>query len=357
MANRRPSKGSTTPSLPSKGSTTPSVPTLKIVISDERQWPSLQQAFNAPSSRRRSRSAKTTVRSRAKSQPPIFRAATDGNLPARMSALTISTDVNDATNSAAPSMSSGPIFTPRVIPEKKPARARVSFGEDMVVATNSPIQEVPVQSMPASSCWSARGSGADENARHAIAPPDDEPEEPANAHAEDTGGTADQQDETSKCTEGDTGSEKTRAVQADQTLAQASKGGGSQAASSARQPSPAKEEGQKAPRHSSVGSRVSDATHAHFVDWLEERPASLRMGILSGMGWEYPLSCSEKRELIMLDLAGETMTQRETIEEKEMTIEQLLHQRRRMQENMATVNGARNSSSSNGPAACTAGGA
>lgn len=46
-----------------------------------------------------------------------------------------------------------------------------------------------------------------------------------------------------------------------------------------------------------------------------------RMGASAGLGWEFPLSSQEKRELVMLNLAGETMTQRKCIEKQEERIE------------------------------------
>jgi len=54
---------------------------------------------------------------------------------------------------------------------------------------------------------------------------------------------------------------------------------------------------------------------AHFADWLEDRPSMWRIGASAGMGWEFPLSSQEKRELLMLNLAGETMAQRQQIAE------------------------------------------
>lgn len=55
---------------------------------------------------------------------------------------------------------------------------------------------------------------------------------------------------------------------------------------------------------------------AKFIEWLEERPAMLRMGAAKGLGWEFPLSSEEKKELVMLSLAGETLAQRDHIEKQ-----------------------------------------
>eukprot|EP00405_Crypthecodinium_cohnii_P009908 CAMPEP_0206428286 /NCGR_PEP_ID=MMETSP0324_2-20121206/5561_1 /ASSEMBLY_ACC=CAM_ASM_000836 /TAXON_ID=2866 /ORGANISM="Crypthecodinium cohnii, Strain Seligo" /LENGTH=426 /DNA_ID=CAMNT_0053893759 /DNA_START=145 /DNA_END=1425 /DNA_ORIENTATION=- len=54
-----------------------------------------------------------------------------------------------------------------------------------------------------------------------------------------------------------------------------------------------------------------------FLEWLEERPAMLRIGAFSGKGWDNPLSNFDKRELVILNLASENLAQRDRILELE----------------------------------------
>lgn len=61
----------------------------------------------------------------------------------------------------------------------------------------------------------------------------------------------------------------------------------------------------------------------NFADWLDSRPAMLRLGTQSGMGWEFPLSRSEKRELLVLNLAAENRVQSMQLEIQNEHIEQL----------------------------------
>lgn len=48
-----------------------------------------------------------------------------------------------------------------------------------------------------------------------------------------------------------------------------------------------------------------------------------RIGASRGLGWEFPLSSAEKREFVMLSLAGESMAQREQLARQEEIIEML----------------------------------
>jgi len=73
----------------------------------------------------------------------------------------------------------------------------------------------------------------------------------------------------------------------------------------------------------SPASKKTARFDSEFVEWLQERPAMFRIGHSSGLGWEFPLSNHEKRELVMLNLAGETLAQREQIEKQTEVIEML----------------------------------
>jgi len=79
------------------------------------------------------------------------------------------------------------------------------------------------------------------------------------------------------------------------------------------------------PSSTQRGTPASSAMNRslRFADWLEERPYMWRIGASAGMGWEFPLSSAEKRELVMLSLAGETMSLRDQIARQEEIIEML----------------------------------
>lgn len=73
-----------------------------------------------------------------------------------------------------------------------------------------------------------------------------------------------------------------------------------------------------ASRRSSTGSR---GIEPQFVEWLEERPAMFRLGSAAGLGWEFPLSRAEKAELVMLNLAGENLGQRQALDQLQECVE------------------------------------
>eukprot|EP00929_Paragymnodinium_shiwhaense_P042002 TRINITY_DN21811_c0_g1_i1.p1 TRINITY_DN21811_c0_g1~~TRINITY_DN21811_c0_g1_i1.p1 ORF type:complete len:358 (-),score=64.19 TRINITY_DN21811_c0_g1_i1:13-1086(-) len=60
-----------------------------------------------------------------------------------------------------------------------------------------------------------------------------------------------------------------------------------------------------------VRSRLSlgsIAVREGFVEWLLNRPPLLRMGAAEGTGWDFPMSRSEKQELLVLNLTTEPET-------------------------------------------------
>lgn len=75
-----------------------------------------------------------------------------------------------------------------------------------------------------------------------------------------------------------------------------------------------------------VGKTTPATTGPDFADWLEERPAMLRIGPAAGMGWEFPLSTVEKRDLLILNLSSEFLVQRNEIERQGEVIDMLRHE-------------------------------
>jgi len=76
-------------------------------------------------------------------------------------------------------------------------------------------------------------------------------------------------------------------------------------------------EGCPAKRRTSFATRSSIAGFTPpncFAEWLDSRPAMLRLGTAAGMGWEFPLSRTEKRELLVLNLAAENRVQSEQLQ-------------------------------------------
>lgn len=61
----------------------------------------------------------------------------------------------------------------------------------------------------------------------------------------------------------------------------------------------------------------------NFADWLDSRPAMLRLGTQHGTGWEFPMSKSDMRELLVLNLAAENRVQSMQLEIQNEHIEQL----------------------------------